>query len=273
MCLIAFALDAHPDYALVLAANRDEFYDRPTAPAHFWEEAPGLLAGRDERAGGTWLGISRTGRFAALTNVRAPDRRRENAPSRGALVTDFIRDDCPPMPFMQALAETADRYNGFNLLAGTFPAGQAPTLVHFTNHTDDPPRAVRPGLHGLSNATLNTDWPKVTRSKARLQRLLDEDRVSSKALLELLNDRAPAPEEALPATGMPHEWERALSSVFIQAEGYGTRSSTALLIGRKGEVAFVERSFEEGTTPRDRRFAFQIKASDQATAPAGDPVH
>ena len=271
MCLIAFALDAHPDYPLVLAANRDEFYDRPTAPAHFWEKEPGLLAGRDERAGGTWMGLTRAGRFAALTNVRAPERRQDDAPSRGALVKDFLTDDRPPRAFLDALAGTSDRYNGFNLLVGTFGMnGDALRLAYFSNHDGAAPQPVTPGVHGLSNAALDTAWPKVETSKAALRALLvdnpDDERLRPEPLLRLLDDRTPAPADALPDTGVARDLERALSSVFIQTEGYGTRSSTALLVDREGAVTFVERSFEEGTSPTDRRFSFQIEAEPSASA-------
>lgn len=266
MCLIAFAFDAQPDYALVLAANRDEFYDRPTAPAHFWDEEPGLLAGRDERAGGTWMGVTRAGRFAALTNHRDPERRRDDAPSRGTLVTRFLRDQRAPQAFLDDLAERADRYNGFNLLAGTFPSGGDPALAYLSNRSDAGPQAVAPGVHGLSNELLDTPWPKVEKADAALRALLEADRPAPEPLLDLLNDRTPAPRDALPDTGVPDDLERALSSVFIQTDGYGTRSSTALLIGRGGSdggsVTFVERSFEEGASPTDRRFTFQIAPSE-----------
>ena len=260
MCLIAFALDAHPDYALVLAANRDEFYDRPTAPAHFWEGDQGLLAGRDERAGGTWMGVTRAGRFAALTNVRTGPRaeRRPDAPSRGTLVKAFLTDERPPAAFLDALADEADRYNGFNLLAGVFEADETPRLMHYSNHGSERARRVTPGVHGLSNAALDTAWPKVESARAGLARLLNDDRAAPAPLLDLLSDPAPASEESLPDTGVPREWERALSSVFIQTDDYGTRSSTALLVGHSGDVTFVERTFEEGTPAGDRRFSFQI---------------
>jgi uncharacterized protein with NRDE domain len=262
MCLIAFALDAHPDYALVLAANRDEFYDRPTAPGHFWEERDdeaGILAGRDERAGGTWMGVTRGGRFAALTNVRGPAEERSDAPSRGALVKAFLLDDRAPRAFLESLAGTADAYNGFNLLAGTFAGAEGSRLAYFSNQKGGAARRVEAGVHGLSNAVLDTAWPKVKRSQTALRSLLEAGRVPPEALLDLLDDRRPADDEALPSTGVPQEWERALSSVFIQTEGYGTRSSTALLIGRGGAATLVERSFEEGSAPTDRHFSFQIE--------------
>jgi len=265
MCLIAFALDAHPDYALVLAANRDEFYDRPTAPAHFWDEeegAEGLLAGRDERAGGTWMGVTRAGRFAALTNVRDPSAERlSDAPSRGTLVTKILTDERPPAAVLDALAADANRYAGFNLLAGVFEADASPQLMYFSNRDGRPPRHVTPGVHGLSNASLDTAWPKVETAQAGLARLIEDGRAAPDPLLELLHDPAPAPDDALPDTGVPREWERALSSVFIQTDGYGTRSATALLIGHGGDATFVERTFEEGTPAGDRRFSFQIESA------------
>lgn len=260
MCLIAFALDAHPDYALVLAANRDEFYDRPTAPAHFWADEDGLLAGRDERAGGTWMGLTRAGRFAALTNVRdASMPERANAPSRGQLVTDFLRDDRPPARFAEALASEAERYNGFNLLLGTF--GGAAQLLHCTNRNENTTRRVAPGVHGLSNASLDTTWPKVETAKAALRRTLATGGdPRPEGLIDLMNDAEPAPADALPDTGVAPEWERALSSIFIRTDGYGTRSSTALLVARDGAVTFVERTFASGGSPTDRRFSFEVGA-------------
>lgn len=261
MCLIAFAIDAHPRYAFILGANRDEFYDRPTAPAHFWDDTPGLLAGRDERAGGTWLGVTRSGRFAALTNVRDSQQQREEAPSRGHLVKAFLEGEESPAAYLHRLAGSSRRYNGFNLLAGTFAAGASPALGYFSNATGEEPLMVSPGIHGISNASLNTAWNKVESARMQLRSLLEtEEDLSPEAVLEILRNAAPAPEESLPDTGVPRRWERALSSIFIETDSYGTRSSTALLIGRGGEVTFVERSFEEGSSPTDRRFSFQIES-------------
>ncbi len=266
MCLIVFAWREHPRYLLVFAANRDEFYDRPTVPARFWDDAPHVLAGRDERAGGTWMGLARDGRFAAVTNHRDPSAEQQNAPSRGALVADYLRGEAGPHAYLDALAPKAARYNGFNLLAGGPEA-----LWYFSNRSGPDqsgvaPARVRPGVHGLSNAVLDTPWPKVEKSKAALGALLEADAVAPEALLDLLSDAEPAPDGALPQTGVPEEWERALSSVFIETEGYGTRSSTALLVERSGEATFVERIFRNGEVST-QRFSLQVEPFSEEEAP------
>lgn len=259
MCLIAFAWQQHPRYPLVFAANRDEFYDRPTMPAHFWADAPHVLAGRDEKAGGTWMGLGRDGRFAAVTNHRDPAAEKQNAPSRGALVADYLRSTDGPQAYLEALAARADRYNGFNLLVGRPDA-----LWYFSNRSGAAPGRVRPGVHALSNALLDTPWPKVEKSKSALAALVERDAVTPEALLRLLADAERAPDAVLPQTGVPEAWERALSSVFIEAEGYGTRSSTALLVDRGGQATFVERVFQGGGEARTQRFALSVGSSAEA---------
>ena len=242
MCLILLAHAAHPRYALVVAANRDEFYERPTAPAQPWAEAPQVLAGRDLRGGGTWLGVTTEGRFAAVTNVREPGRVRLDAPSRGELVGGFLTGDASPAAFLRGLEPRADAYNGFNLLLG-----EGRELWWFSNR-GGAPRRLAPGVYGVSNHLLDT--PKVTRGKQRLQALLGaHDELPPDALLALLADAAPAADSELPETGVGREWERALSSAFIASPAYGTRSSTALLVERSGGATFVERSFAPGGEP------------------------
>jgi len=237
MCLILFAHRAHPAYPLVVAANRDEWFHRPTAPAAFWPDAPEVFAGRDLEQHGTWLGITRRGRFAALTNYRDPSRNRPDAPSRGALVSAFLRTQTPPSEFLERLSDEAARYNGFSLLAG-----DGDTLAYFSNREGEI-RDLAPGLYGLSNSLLDVPWPKVASGKSRLAAALDAG-PDAELLLEILDDTGLAPERDLPATGVSLDWERRLSSLRIVADGYGTRSSTALLVGADGEVSFVERSFE-----------------------------
>lgn len=237
MCLIALAYKAHPRFPLIVAANRDEFLDRPTRPAQFWPDAPEILAGRDERAGGTWLGITRTGRFAALTNYRDLRRPPMGGPSRGALVRAALENRL----------ETAGTgaYEGFNLLYGPVDA-----LRYHTNIGGaDVPLA--PGVHGLSNALLDTPWPKVQRAKAGLSRLLTAPNGPLvEDLFSLLADAEPAPVVELPDTGLPDDRERALSSIFIRMEGYGTRCSTVVLVDADGQVTFEERTFPAGTAVR-----------------------
>jgi uncharacterized protein with NRDE domain len=250
MCLILLALDTHPDYALVLAANRDEFYDRPTAPAAFWDDAPGVLAGRDLRAGGTWLGIDRRGRVAAVTNYRQGTREAAAARSRGHLVSDYLTATMDGAAHMARVERDAGLYNGFNLLCGQVGA------LHYFSNREGPARRLGAGVYGLSNHLLDSPWPKVTTGKTGLTGLLS---ATGKALLAslftLLSDRRQAADDALPRTGVSPEWERLLSSAFIASPEYGTRSSTVVLVGRGGGTVFVERSFGPGGAPAgERRF-------------------
>lgn len=251
MCLILFAYDAHPEYPLVFAGNRDEFYGRPTARADFWDDAPHVLGGRDLKAEGTWLGVTRRGHWATVTNVRDQMPHREDAPSRGHLVADYLTKEPPPDEYLQTVAGRADRYNGFNLLVGT------PETVSYFSNRDGTPRSVEPGLHGMSNAQLDEPWPKVERGVSGLQVVLDED-VTADAVLDVLDDRRPAPDDELPDTGVGLNTERMLSPPFIEGEKYGTRASTVLLMHRSGTVTFVERSFEVGRPVETRRFSFEL---------------
>ncbi|MFB6231165.1 MAG: NRDE family protein [Salinibacter sp.] len=257
MCLILLAYDSHPDYPIVFAGNRDEFYDRPATPASFWDEAPHVLAGRDRKSGGTWLGVTRRGHWATVTNVRDETSHREDAPSRGHFVADYLKNEPSPSDYLEDVAARADEYNGFNLLVGT-----PQTLYYFSNR-NGPPRSVAPGIHGMSNAQLDDPWPKVQRGTARLRSLLDGE-ISSDQLLDILSDRRPAPDEKLPDTGLGRTTERKLSPPFIEGDQYGTRSSTVLLIHRSGTVTFVERTFDRGTPADIQRFSFEPAAEPAA---------
>ena len=253
MCLILFAWRAHPHYRLVVAANRDEFHDRPAAAAGFWAEEPDLLAGRDLQAGGTWLGVTRSGRFAAVTNYReplAPEAPLER--SRGDLVRNYLAGDTEPMPHAREVQEQGQAYRGFNLLLGTRQA-----LVHVSNRMEAP-ADVAAGCHGLSNHLLDTEWPKVTAGKARLQQLLDQDRVEAEALLELLGDRAAAPGEMPLVAGAGAFRRHLMDHGFVVSPTYGTRSSTVLLVERDGRMEFVERSFApDGSETGTGRFVLE----------------
>ena len=240
MCLILFSYRQHPAYPLILAANRDEYLDRPAMQAAFWEEHPGLLAGKDVRAGGTWMGVTRNLRFAALTNFRDPDSLNETAPSRGHIVLDFLTGEMAPEQYLDRLQTSAAVYNGFNLLVGS---GEA--LWYYSN-VDNSLSPLTPGLYGLSNHLLDTPWPKVKKGKRRLESLLQREAISTTALIDLLGDTTLAPDEALPRTGVSLEWERLLSAMCIQAPNYGTRVSTALIVDHKGKVSFAERTLGPG---------------------------
>jgi uncharacterized protein with NRDE domain len=239
MCLILFAHGVHPDYPLVIAANRDEYYRRPTAKAAFWPDHPEILAGRDLECMGTWLGVTRAGRFAALTNFRDPSDRKTDAPSRGQLVSGFLASGREPREYLEDIARLAPQYNGFNLLIG-----DVDRVCYFSSRLASV-QELPPGVHGLSNHLLDIPWPKVERGKRRLQAVLAEE-PSTEALLDLLHDREPVAENELPDTGIGPEMERVLSPALIVSAQYGTRASTAVLFGQDGEVSFSERTILRG---------------------------
>jgi len=254
MCLVVFAWQARPDLTLAVAANRDEFHRRPTARASFWTEAPSVLAGRDLEAGGTWMGVTPAGRVAFLTNHRDPPAHREGAPSRGSLVAEYLRGKENPRDFLGRKEREGASYNGFHLVVSDLVE-----LWYFTN-TGGSPRRLSPGIHGLSNGPLDDPWPKTVLSKERLERLVSNGVPAADALLDLLADRERAPDESLPSTGVPAEWERLLSAPFVTSAGYGTRSSTALLVTAAG-VRLVERTFEKGLpAPPDVDVSFAVAA-------------
>jgi uncharacterized protein with NRDE domain len=232
MCLIAIAWQAHPDWPLVVAANRDEWRDRPAEPAHWWNEHPGLLAGRDLQAGGTWMGVTRSGRFAAVTNFRDPSERRSTALSRGALVTEFLLGTQNPEDYLAGLAERAAQYNGFNLLAA-----DDRTLFYYGSREGEL-RAVEPGVHALSNHLLDEPWPKVAKARLAMQVAIGD---GDEPLFTMLSDPTPAPDALLPDTGVGIERERMLSPALITGEAYGTRTSTVLRVG-SNTAHFEERS-------------------------------
>lgn len=256
MCLIFLALDAHPEYRIVVAANRDEYYDRPSAPASFWPEAPHLLAGRDLLGGGTWLGITRSGRIAALTNYRGPESNDSAAPSRGRIVSEYLLGQDTTQSYLGRLSRDADRYNGFNLLAG-----DRDEFIWYSNRAERMQR-LAPGVHGLSNHALDTPWPKVEKGKRELRRILESRDVSSDDVFKILSDRTAAEDETLPRTGVSLEWERILSPIFIASPGYGTRSSTVVTVNNSGVVAFREKSFDKSGLISAVRHEFMLEFHD-----------
>lgn len=242
MCLILFAWHARPDIPLLVAANRDEDFMRPAAAAAFWTDRPGLLAGRDLGAGGTWLGITQTGRFAAITNFRNPASRRENAPSRGALVADYLAGDVPPAAYLEYHRQTGAKYNGFSLLVG-----DEQELWFYSNRGDQPQR-IEPGVHGLSNHLLDTPWPKVVKGVRALETRIGA-RFDAEEHFSILADTEPASPDALPDTGVGPERERWLSSMRIVGGGYGTRCSTVLRVDAAGGAEFHERTWSPDGQP------------------------
>lgn len=263
MCLILLAWQARSDFPLVLAANRDEFYARPSAPAQFWDEHPGVLAGRDLEKGGTWLAIGRSGRLAAVTNYRDGRNPRLGRRSRGELVSKFVTDTAPPLRYLETLRPIQSEFDGFNLLVGSLWDG-----IAYLSNRNGTPQALAPGVHGLSNHLLNSPWPKVERGKAGLLDLLaaPADRLVP-ALFDLLEDQTPPAGHLLPDTGVGQEWERTLATAFIRAPGYGTRCTTVVLADAAGGVRFVEHTHSVDGAPGERReFSFQARpVSETAT--------
>lgn len=241
MCLIVFAVDCHPRYRLVLAANRDEYYARPTRTLHSWPDAPHIIAGRDLEAGGTWLGITRSGRFAAITNVREGVRRAATQRSRGALTRDFLLGEESAADYAQRTFDDGAHYAGFNLLIGD---GEA---IYYCSNRGEKPRVLARGIYGLSNDSLDTPWPKVVGSKAELNVLIEREPTPA-ALLHILADTRKPLDAELPDTGVGLELERKYSTRFIASDEYGTRASTALLVDHDGTIEISEQNFGSGGT-------------------------
>lgn len=242
MCLITFAYETHSKYRLIVVANRDEFYERPTRTAQWWETEPELLAGKDLKGNGTWLGIHKSGRFAALTNYRDGFSEKKNAPSRGDLVKDFLLESTSTAKYLNQIATLADDYNGYNLIA--FDGGK---LGYFSNQIEQP-KILEKGIYGLSNSTLDVPWPKVKKATAGLTNLIEQDAFSVDAAFGMMQNKAIAADENLPSTNIPLHWERQLSAMCIETPDYGTRCSTVFLLDYEGNFSFEERSY----VPQDK---------------------
>jgi len=240
MCIILFSYKQSARYQLVLAANRDEFYARPTRPLFCWDKGKGIIAGQDIEAGGTWLGVNKSGRFAALTNFREVQGQDKNFHSRGEIALEFLDSGGSKKKFTRMLVDTKDNYRGYNLIYGDNDG-----LHYYSNRIEVPVKdgILGPGLYGLSNHLLNTEWPKVARGKKLLKTALAGGAVKAGALFKLLQDDYQPADYLLPTTGVNREWERKLAPIFISSEGYGTRSSAVVFIGLNGSVEFLERTY------------------------------
>ncbi|MCF7948091.1 MAG: NRDE family protein [Spirochaetia bacterium] len=237
MCMLLIGRDVHPDYKLIVAANRDEEYRRPTAAAHWWPGSSSILAGSDLSAGGTWLGITKSGRFAALTNYWGGTEQRPEAPSRGGLVSGFLRSSVPaPEYFHQPTPDGL--YNGFNLVMGNVDS-----LWYYSNADESQPREIERGIHVLSNDLLDVPWPKARTAHAGLQQLIDSGRVDPYSLLELLGSAVDEKRQQDPTIPRSAALELAKASIKIEFPRYGTRSSTVLLVDRVNRVRFIEKTF------------------------------
>jgi uncharacterized protein with NRDE domain len=261
MCLIFFSIQQHPKYKLILAGNRDEFYNRKTTQADFWLAHNNIVGGCDLEAVtpdgtcGTWMGISKTGRLAFITNFRDPKNINPNAPSRGHLVTDFLLGKAAGRDYMEDVSKRASRYNGFNLVVG-----DVNELYYFSNYQNKI-QQLSSGLYGLSNHLLDTPWPKVSKGKSAIEKEILNDNIDIENLFSILRDEERAKINQLPDTGIGLEREQALSSMFIKTNGYGTRCSTVILVDHKGNVLFEERTYELiNFTQSTKTFEFTIEA-------------
>lgn len=247
MCLALIAIEQHPLYPLIILSNRDEFYNRATAPAHFWNDEPGIFAGKDLVSGGTWLGVNKQGRFSLITNYRDPSHYNSERLSRGLLAKNFLLENvrASPEDYVHEIIPSTDRYNGFNLLVGTMQ-----DIVYFSN-TENKIKKLSPGVYGLSNHLLDTPWYKVLKAKELFHKIAPKLISTQTAeeinalLFPILENHHPAPEHLLPHTGIPLEFERALSSISVNipSRQYGTRCSTSILFA-KDIIFFAERIVE-----------------------------
>jgi uncharacterized protein with NRDE domain len=264
MCVILFAAQAHPRFPLIVAANRDEAYARPAAPAAFWSDVPHVYAGRDLEQGGTWLGLSVSGRLAAITNYRQGSAGFEAARSRGELTRDYLEGGPDAQEYLHEVSQRYDEYRGFSMILGT------PERLYFCSNRAERIEPVAPGVHGLSNRLLDEPWPKVRRGIAAVEGLLGADEATlTRGLFDLLGDTSTAPDHLLPSTGIALERERDLSAVFIAGSTYGTRASTVLIVNAEGEVSYIERSFGPGGAPigsTEQRFVLERRATAAAGA-------
>lgn len=261
MCNIGFQFQQNDIYKFIFAANRDEMYARPTQSAHFWPEHPNLLAGKDEVQQGTWLGITKQGKFAALTNCRQPSTEnvshetKEYLTSRGTLVKNYLIGNQTTSEFAAELKATQKQYDGYNLIFGNILDGQ---FLHYNNY-DNQTKKLSPGTHGLSNATLNTPWPKVQKVTTGMKHVSGDGNKVTEQLFKLFSDRETAPRHQLPNTGIPVEFEEAASAVFIQTPEYGTIGTTVILVDQRNRVSFIERRFDHDGQIEENAFQFELE--------------
>ena len=250
MCLIVFAYKTVSGTPLVFAGNRDEFYDRPTEQAHIWNTDPKMIAGKDKKAGGTWLGLSENGKIAAITNYRDMGQIKPNAPSRGHIVKNALISSQSTEQYLEHLKSVANEYNGFNLIAGN-----REKLFYFSNQTMQI-EELKPGIYALSNALLNTPWPKSEWAKQRFKQILDSGDRKPNHFFSMLKNSDTYPLEKLPETGLSDEMEKAVSAVFIKTDGYGSRCSTVMQLYSDSTFYFEERTYKSGSKIMDSQKVF-----------------
>ncbi len=251
MCLLIIAYKIHPKYRLIVAANRDEYYARPTCFLNFWSENPDIIAGRDLKSMGTWLGITRKGRFSAVTNYRDPKAVKEGRPSRGLLVKGFLESDMNAEKYLSFVKKESSKYNPFNLIVGDREG-----LWYYSNRADI--RKLKPGIYGLSNHLLDTPWPKVRKAKQEIKKIIEKEikEIDVEKIFSVLKDKSMPPDHELPDTGVGYEKERMLAPIFIESPDYGTRSSSVILVEEKA-IHFYEADYIPNSS-KEVRLEFHI---------------
>ncbi len=253
MCLVFLSYNQHPKYPLIIVANRDEFFDRPALPLDYWPENNNLLAGKDLTGGGTWFGVTKTGYFAMLTNYRDMANIKTTAPTRGKLVSDYLAGEFDPSTYLQALNSSANQYNGYNIILGTLD-----NPWYYSNQNNKLYQ-LGTGLYGLSNALLDSKWPKVERGKENFRQIVEGDKLGIESLFGLMTDRTLAADDQLPNTGIGFEKEKLLSSMFIDMPGYGTRNTTVLLKDKNNKVQVIERTYsQKDNSTSEQKFKFSL---------------
>lgn len=250
MCLINFAFHVHPEYPLILVGTRDEFYLRPTEELHWWKDHPDILAGRDLQAGGTWMGMSRDGKVAALTNYRDLRNIKTDAPTRGLLINYYLSGEIPLEEFHNFLKTEGPSYNGFNIIYGT------PDDLYYYGNADGRSQHLKPGIYGLSNAFLDTPWRKLVRSKKAFTKMLTTELPPADNFIDMMHDTDESDTAELPSTGVPPELEKKLSAMFVEAGNYGSRLTTFISVQNNGEVKYHEKSY---IPPHEIKISFQIR--------------
>ncbi|MGB0467277.1 MAG: NRDE family protein [Pontibacterium sp.] len=254
MCLITFAYRSHPVYSLILLANRDEFYQRPTQAMMFWQDQPDILAGRDLEQGGTWLGLNRNGQFATVTNFRDGRQPPSGLKSRGNLTARFLSNKLTADAYLQELMPDQANFNAFNLLLGDEQG------LYYCSNQGATPQSLCPGVYGLSNALLDSPWPKLLQVREGLQTLIDSKWINTDSLLALMHNPEQAADNLLPDTGISYNWEKRLSACFIRSPDYGTRATTLILQKYGGETYICEQSFDAQGTGEKAEYQLMLPA-------------
>ncbi|MGH1463276.1 MAG: NRDE family protein [Neptuniibacter sp.] len=251
---MTFAYKSHPVYSFILLANRDEFYNRPSKTMHYWDDHSDVLAGRDLEHGGTWLGINQQGKFSAVTNYRDGKKTQDNVRSRGGLTREFLCSTSDAITYLQTLQTRQHEYGDYNLLTGDTSG------LYYQSNREGPIKKITPGVYGLSNALLDTPWPKLINARSSLQKMLHDNEPERDKLLDIMSDKLKAVPKELPDTGIPYDWELLLSSCFIQSADYGTRATTVLLQKPNGETTIIEKSFGPKGAEEEHEFSLITKA-------------